>query len=126
VEDMGVPTDRKCSCGRGLPLMESVTGRVADFLVRRDGSLVAGVSLIENTLTRFSGLDQMQIVQNKIDQFEINIVRGKDFDEATILGLKEYFHQQFGVETDFQFRYLEALQSEKNGKFRFSICNLNN
>ena len=32
IEDSGVPTDRRCSCGRGLPLMSEVTGRLADFL----------------------------------------------------------------------------------------------
>src|SRR5262249_55172685 len=47
IEDVGVPTDRLCECGRGLPLMERVTGRVADYLKRQDGSLVAGVSLVE-------------------------------------------------------------------------------
>ncbi len=30
VGDRGVPSDRVCPCGRGLPLMEHVTGRVAD------------------------------------------------------------------------------------------------
>ena len=49
IEDVGVPSDRRCTCGRGLPLMERVTGRVADYLKRRDGSLVAGVSLVERT-----------------------------------------------------------------------------
>ena len=68
VEDVGVPSDRVCSCGRGLPLMEHVTGRVADFLVKPDGSKVAGVSLIENTLTHFAGIVQMQIVQNALDR----------------------------------------------------------
>jgi len=34
IEDVGVPSDRHCGCGRGLPLMERVTGRVADYLKR--------------------------------------------------------------------------------------------
>lgn len=124
VEDVGVPSARKCSCGRGLPLMENVTGRVADFLLRKDGSRVAGVSLIENTLTRLAGLDQMQIVQNQIDQFDILIVRGKDFSVATEAALREYFISQFGNDADFTFIYVDAIQPDKNGKFRFSICKL--
>ena len=63
IEDVGVPSDRTCSCGRGLPLMERVTGRVADYLKRRDGSLVAGVSLVERTLTAIPGIEQLQVVQ---------------------------------------------------------------
>jgi phenylacetate-CoA ligase len=124
VEDVGVPTNRKCSCGRGLPLMTTVTGRVADFLLRKDGSQVAGISLIENTLTHFPGLDQMQIVQNQIDQFDIFIVRGKGFSEGTITALKEYFVSQFGSEIKIQFKYVDGLIPDKNGKYRFSICKL--
>ena len=88
VEDMGMLSDRKCSCGRGLPLMEHVSGRVADFLLRKDGSQVAGISLIENTLTYFAGIDQMQIIQNAINQFDILIVRGKGYNETTAFLLK--------------------------------------
>ena len=83
VEDVGVPTDRKCSCGRGLPLMAYVTGRMADFLVRRDGSKVAGVSLIENTLTLVPGVNQMQIIQHALDELEIKIVPGELYTKET-------------------------------------------
>ncbi len=63
VGDRGAPSNRTCACGRVLPLMEGVTGRLADFLVAAGGSKVAGVSLIECTLTRFAGIRQLQLVQ---------------------------------------------------------------
>ncbi len=56
IEDVGVASGRVCSCGRHMPLMEKVVGRVADFLIRRDGSLVQGVSLVEKTLTAVDGV----------------------------------------------------------------------
>ena len=76
---MGVPAARACSCGRGAPLMERLTGRVADYLKRRDGSMVAGVSLVERTLTAIPGIEQLQIVQPAIDQIVLNVVRAPDF-----------------------------------------------
>jgi len=54
VGDWGVPSDRLCPCGRGLPMMESLAGRTADFLRALDGSRVAGVSLIEGYRTASS------------------------------------------------------------------------
>jgi phenylacetate-CoA ligase len=54
--------------------MERVTGRVADFLKKKDGTLVAGISLIERTLTKIPGLKQMQIVQERIDEIVVNCV----------------------------------------------------
>jgi len=124
VEDVGVPTDRKCSCGRGLPLMDSVTGRVADFLAKRDGSRVAGVSLIENTLTKIAGIDQMQVVQESIDSLVVRVVPGSDFQEATRLDLTAYFKNLFGEMVMVEIRIVRAIESEASGKYRFSICRI--
>ncbi len=124
VEDVGVPTDRKCSCGRGLPLMESVTGRVADFLVKSDGSRVAGVSLIENTLTKIPGIDQMQLVQDAIDSLVVRVVPGAEFNDATRRELHDYFRELFGGQTKIEVSAVEAILPEASGKYRFSICRI--
>jgi len=124
VEDVGVPSDRKCSCGRGLPLMESITGRVADFLIKQDGSLVAGVSLIENTLTKIPGIVQMQIVQDSIDSIMLLVVPGKDFYENNKIELLNYFKNLFGETVSIDIKLIQAIQPEPSGKYRFSICRI--
>ncbi|MBK9953023.1 MAG: phenylacetate--CoA ligase family protein [Candidatus Competibacteraceae bacterium] len=58
VGDLGVSSNRKCACGRGLPLMERIVGRQADFLKGPDGSLVAGVSLVERTFNCDTWIEQ--------------------------------------------------------------------
>jgi len=124
VEDVGVSSDKKCSCGRGLPLMEHVTGRVADFLIKKDGSRVAGVSLIENTLTEIPGIDQMQIVQELIDSLVIRVVPGSDFRESTRTDLSAYFKNLFGDTVAIEIQIASAIQPEESGKYRFSICRI--
>jgi phenylacetate-CoA ligase len=125
VEDLGVYTERKCSCGRGLPLMEKVVGRTADFLIGKDGSRVAGVSLIENTLTKIPGIDQMQIIQETLTKILINIVRGNGYTTESEQMLKSFLNRIFGEEMMIYFNYVESIQPEKSGKYRFSICNVN-
>jgi phenylacetate-CoA ligase len=122
VEDGGVPSSKKCSCGRGLPLMERVTGRVADFLVREDGSKVAGVSLIENTLTKIPGIHQMQIVQEDYCLILLNIVPGHGFNNGTIEDLIFYFQSLFGKASEIVVQVVDEIRPEKSGKYRFSIC----
>jgi phenylacetate-CoA ligase len=124
VEDVGLPTRRKCACGRELPLLEHVTGRVADFLVKRDGTRVAGVSLIENTLTRFPGLDQMQIIQDALDEFVVRIVPGSVFSEVVIHELEKYFKGIFGDAINLQIDLVDIIPPELSGKYRFSICHV--
>ena len=124
IGDVGVPTDRLCSCGRGLPLMERVTGRVADYLKRRDGSMVAGVSLVERTLTAIPGLEQLQVVQPSIDEIVLNVVRAPDFTPATEQALLAEFRSVFGPGIEIRANYVERIAQERSGKYRFSICRI--
>lgn len=123
VEDVGVLSIRRCPCGRGLPLMESVTGRLADFLVTREGKRVAGVSLIENTLTRIPGIAQMQIVQESMEQIRLNIVRAEDFLPSSTQALLEYFGRLFSG-MRIEINCVDSILPEKSGKYRFSICKI--
>ncbi|MBE2886743.1 phenylacetate--CoA ligase family protein [Geobacter anodireducens] len=124
VEDVGVLSGRKCRCGRGLPLMESVTGRVADFLIKKDGSRVAGVSLIENTLTKMPGIVQMQIVQESMDSLIVRVVPGAEFKDSTQCGLRDYLAELFGSGTSVEVSIVDAIAPEASGKYRFSICRI--
>ena len=122
--DRAVPTARLCGCGRGLPLIERVTGRVADFLIRSDGSRVAGISLIERTLTLIEGIKQMQIVQNAIDDIVLNVVPGQGFNLFTERRLREEFAVAFGATLRLQIAHVTEIPRLRSGKYRFSICNI--
>jgi phenylacetate-CoA ligase len=122
VEDVGVPSARSCPCGRGLPLMERVTGRVADYLKRPDGSLVAGVSLVERTLTAIPGIEQLQVVQPTRETIVLNVVRAADFSDASEAALLREFREVFGPGIEFRPEYVAQIPQERSGKYRFSIC----
>ena len=122
IEDVGVPSELTCACGRGLPLMERVTGRVADYLKRRDGSLVAGVSLVERTLTAIPGIEQLPVVQPAFEEIVLNVVRAPDFTPATEQALLTEFRTVFGPGIDIRPQYVERIPQERSGKYRFAIC----
>lgn len=122
VEDIGVPSDRTCPCGRGLPLMESVSGRMADFLKKQDGTQVAGISLIENTLTRYPGIGQMQIIQKEYADFLIRLVPDAEYERGVQEELTKYLKEVFGEGITINFEICTNIPPEKTGKYRFSIC----
>lgn len=124
VEDMGVPSDRTCPCGRGLPLMERVTGRQADFLKRSDGSLVAGVSLVERTLTAIPGIEQMQLVQNDLDRVCAKVVKDHRCSQDAEQRLREELKKAFGTGTTVEIEWVPSLDQTRSGKYRFAICNV--
>jgi len=124
VEDVGVPSDRWCGCGRGLPLMEGVVGRIADFLTKRDGTKVAGISLIENTLTKIPGIEQLQIVQEASNVITLNAVPNADFTPERERQLIGYFRSLFGEDTQVFLNCVVEIPREASGKYRFAINKL--
>jgi phenylacetate-CoA ligase len=122
VGDRGVPSDRICACGRGLPLMESITGRTADFLVAEEGFQVAGISIIENSLTKISGLRQMQIIQEKVGHLHVNLVAGKDYSDDTAAELVASLREMLGAGMQVELNLVDAIAQEKSGKYRFTKC----
>ena len=124
VEDVGILSERLCNCGNQFPLLERLEGRVADFLKKMDGGQVAGVSLVERTLTKIPGIQQMQLVQERIDQLIINRVKGSEYQPSTDTALKEEFRKVFGAQVDLEIRDVEKIPQEKSGKYRFSICKI--
>ncbi len=124
IEDMGVLAERPCSCGRGMPLLQRLTGRVADYLKRRDGSMVAGVSLVERTLTAIPGIEQLQVVQPAIDEIVLNVVRAADFRSESEQALLQEIREVFGDGINVRAEYMERIPQERSGKYRFSICRI--
>ncbi|MFO1390361.1 phenylacetate--CoA ligase family protein [Cellvibrio sp.] len=124
VEDVGVLSNRQCSCGRTTPLLERLEGRVADFLKKPDGGQVAGVSLVERTLTKIAGIEQMQLVQEKLYEIIINRVKGPEYTLATDNELVAEFQRVFGSDVNFIINDVRKIPQEKSGKYRFSICKI--
>lgn len=103
--------------------MRGLTGRTADFLRALDGSRVAGISLIENTLTHFAGIRQMQLVQDEEHLVRANVVRGQSYDEATEQQLVEALQGYLGGDgMTIEVAPCERIVQEANGKYRFAIC----
>lgn len=124
VEDLAIHIQKECSCGRGLPLMDGVMGRTADFLVKKDRSRVAGISIIENTLTSIQGIEQMQIIQNSVDFISVKIVPGDGYSIKSEKDIIEYFKNLFGNECAISLMHVDRIESEPSGKYRFSVCRI--
>lgn len=124
VEDVGVLSDKPCSCGRTTPLLLRLEGRLADFLKKADGGQVAGVSLVERTLTKIPGIEQMQLVQEKIDEIIINRVKGQEYTLKTDEELLTEFQEVFGDQVLIRINDVAQIPQEKSGKYRFSICKI--
>lgn len=127
VGDVGVPSAKtSCPCGCSYPIMDSLEGRVADYVVTPDGNYISGISLTENFAMYLPGVKQMQIVQERIDFLVFRIVKGELFAGQTELDINRLAQERFGNQMNWQIEYVDSIQSERSGKFRFCISKLPN
>ncbi len=124
IGDVATWADRVCPCGRGLPLLESIEGREADYVVTADGRLVSGISLTENFALLVPGVAQIQIVQEELRRFLFRIVRGGDWGPASDRRLAELVAERFGKSTRYRCEFVELIPQEPSGKYRFCISHV--
>jgi phenylacetate-CoA ligase len=127
IGDVGVPSAKtSCPCGCSYPMLESLEGRVADYVVTPDGSYISGISLTENFAMQLPGIKQLQIVQEAIDRLVFRVVKGEQFSNQTLLDLDRLAKERFGNRMHYQVEYVDSIQSESSGKYRFCISKLSN
>ncbi len=119
--DTAALAGRPCPCGRGLPLLESVAGRIADYVVTPDGNWISGISLTENFAVMVPGIAQLQIVQETVDTFVFRVVQGPDFGPASLDTIRRLVAERFGPGVRYTCEYVNRIPQEPSGKYRFCI-----
>jgi len=126
VGDVAVLADGLCTCGRGLPMLERLEGREADYVVTPAGEVISGISLTDHFALHMPGVAQLQIIQETLRRLVFRIVRGADFGPASLLRIAELVEHRFGPEMTFDCEYLDGIPQEPSGKYRFCISRVEN
>ncbi len=121
IGDVVAAADRACDCGRGLPLLERVEGRDADYVVTPAGGLISGISLTENFALHITGAAQVQIVQEAVTFLRIRMVKGEDFADASHRQIEELVREMFGPAMRYEVEFVDAIPQEPSGKYRFCV-----
>lgn len=124
--DMGILSDEKCPCGRGLPLLKKIAGRTSDIFYTPDKKCVTAGSLVLYLVDEAPGLlGQVQIIQDKINHLIIRMTP----DPAPTEEIKNYQTEKvkelFGSEVQVSFELVDCIPREKSGKYVFTKCLIN-
>ena len=122
VGDMVVPASGgRCSCGRGLPMIRSIEGREADYVLTPTGRLVSGISLTENFALHIAGAEQVQIVQETTDFLRLRVVPGREFGDRSRRQISDMLAATFEGSMRHEVELVDAIPQERSGKYRFCI-----
>ncbi len=116
--DLGVPSGEKCSCGRGLPLMHSVEGRITDTLVIGNKFISSpSLTLIFKDLP----IKQYQLVQETKNELTIKIVKADKYTDEHTEQILKLMQTYVGSNVKLNLRFASQIPPTKSGKYRFII-----
>jgi phenylacetate-CoA ligase len=118
--DMGVLDDRRCACGRGLPMLNEIEGRATDFVVAEDGTLMHGLALIYILRDR-PEIAEFKIIQESRQEVRVQIVPVSGVSSELEAGIVDGFRKRLGGGVDVRVERVAAIQPEPSGKYRYVV-----
>jgi len=126
IGDVGVPVEDKCSCGRTLPLMKVVEGRLDDFLLALDGRMISPTVFFPYPFENLRGIKQFRVVQERRDKLTIQLAvtesflnRNQDLEKA-----RRKIQNLFGESMQTEFEILKKINKDPTGKLRKVISKI--
>ena len=119
--DIAALSERRCGCGRPLPLMEKIEGRSNDCIVAPDGRLINSLAVVY-PLREVPGIEHYRICQKQTDSFHVQIVCGDAYDpEAGERHMREGWTSLLRTPVQVTFEYVPRIANERAGKFRHVV-----
>jgi phenylacetate-CoA ligase len=121
VGDMAAWASAPCPCGRMMPVLEEVTGRIEDVVIGPDG----------RQMVRFHGIfvdlphiREGQIIQEALTCIRAKIIPTDEFDEQDEQAVTQRIKQRLGHQVDVIVELVQNIPRTANGKFRAVISQL--
>jgi phenylacetate-CoA ligase len=104
-----------CACGRHMPVLEEVIGRLEDVVVGPDG----------RRLVRFHGVfvdlpsvREGQVIQHAVDRLTIRVVPEPNFTSADEDAIRRRVKQRLGSSVEVAVELVPHIERDQRGKFR--------
>ncbi len=115
-EDLAIAKAGVCPCGRGLPLLASVEGRVLDMIVGTHGRIVAGEAFVH--LLKDFPIERFQAHQQADRAINLRIVPARGFDADTRAEIERRLITVLGSDADLTVQMVDHIPLTTSGKHR--------
>ena len=103
--------NKKCKCGRGLPLsVKDFDGRSDDILITEDGRYIPAVNFY-TMMYKLNNIDMFQIIQRKRNKIDVNIKVKEKFNQEK--KLKKELENRLGS-IKLNINYVDSIKRDKN------------
>jgi len=118
IGDMAVLGPEKCECGNPLPTLKKITGRVTDYFIREDGTIVSGTALTL-TFNLKDWVKAFQIIQEDYKKIKILIVRSGNVNESEKKDIEWKIKFLLGGDCKITWEFVDEIPKTKSGKYLY-------
>lgn len=123
IGDIGIYEADACPCGRGLPVLREVVGRIHDFLVTADGQFVHG-EFFAYLFRLKPEVACYQVYQPDCKHLEVRLVCKQAVDSAWFERVRNEIQTRFGEAMHISLQVVDHIELTPAGKHRFIISEI--
>jgi len=110
-----------CPCGRGMPVVEEIGGRLDDFVYTRERGFLGR---LDPVLKGVRNIVESQLEQESLDVLRVRFVPAARFTPEDLQLLESNLRARVGRSIHLEFECTDRIPRSPNGKFRFVISRL--
>lgn len=122
--DLVTAMNTPCSCGRGLPLIGAVQGRVQAIIIGTNGCFLPGAFFPHMLKDYGHILRQFQVVQEELGSIEFYVVEGPRYSQAAMEEILAVFRGHLGQDMVINVHPVDQIALVRTGKHRVSVSKL--
>jgi phenylacetate-CoA ligase len=126
VGDLAVAMDQTaaCGCGRGLPRIGRIEGRVQAIITAQNGSYVPGTFFAHLFKDYDHAIRQFQVQQDQLGSIKLRVIKALRFDEAEFQELLGKLRQFLGDDMKIDVEFVDRIEMVRTGKHQSTISRL--
>ncbi|MCC6216959.1 MAG: glycosyltransferase [Polyangiaceae bacterium] len=119
-----MPPDEPCSCGRGLPRIGRIEGRVQSVIQGTDGRYLPG-TFFAHYLKEFDhAILRFQVVQERPRAMTFRIVKAGRWSDDVLDEILRTFRRHLGEDMDIEVEYVPSVELIRTGKRLAAVSKL--
>jgi phenylacetate-CoA ligase len=110
-----------CACGRGLPVLKRILGRVRNMLLRPDGKHY-WPSFPAESWAHIAPIEQFQVIQRNRDHIELRVVASRELTAGETSAMLATLRDALGSDYRMTLLRLTQIPRGTGGKYEDFIC----